>query len=129
VLTARIVLLSFCSAGFYASAFMFRKALLARMGRLTEPSVVETPRARAIGGVPNAAFGVAYYPLVALAMLWFHVSGVWALTMAASLAAAAFSCYLAYSLLFVTKQWCPYCWIGHLVNWTLPFLLIIARGE
>ncbi|HXP92637.1 MAG TPA: vitamin K epoxide reductase family protein [Candidatus Binatia bacterium] len=128
-MTGRIAILSACAVGFYASAFMYRKALLAARGALTEPSVVETPRARAIGGVPNAAFGIAYYPLVALAMIWFHVTGVWALTVAASFAAAAFSLYLAYSLLFVTKRWCPYCWLSHLVNWTLPFLLFAAKGE
>jgi len=100
---ARLLIVVLCAIGFYASAFMYRKARLASLGRLSEPSVVETPRARAIAGIPNAAFGVAYYPLVALAMLWFHVSGVRALTVAASLAAAAFSAYLAYSLLFVTS--------------------------
>ena len=125
---ARLLIVVLCAIGFYASAFMYRKARLASLGRLSEPSVVETPRARAIAGIPNAAFGIAYYPLVALAMLWFHVSGVRALTVAASLAAAAFSAYLAYSLLFVTKRWCPYCWVAHLVNWTLPFLLLVSRG-
>ncbi len=118
-----------CALGFYASLFMYRKARLAARGALREPGVVETARARAIGGIPNAAFGIVYYPLVALAMLWFHVSGVWALTAAASVAAAAFSLYLAYSLLFVTKRWCPYCWLGHLVNWALPFLLAASRPK
>jgi uncharacterized membrane protein len=127
--TVRTVIAVLCALGFYASTFMYRKARLAARGALTEPSVVESPRARAIGGVPNAAFGIVYYPLVALAMLLFHVSGVWALTVVASLAAAAFSLYLAYSLLFITKRWCPYCWLSHLVNWALPFLLVSIKGE
>jgi uncharacterized membrane protein len=33
--------------------------------------------------------------------------------------AAATSVYLAYSLLYVTKRACPYCWAGHVVNWLL----------
>jgi uncharacterized membrane protein len=127
-MSIRIAVVCLCGIGFYAAAFMYRKSRLAAAGRLTEPSVVDTPRARAIG-IPNAAFGLAYYPLVALAMFWFHVSGVRALTVAASLAAAAFSFYLAYSLLFVTRRACPYCWTGHLVNWTLPFLLLLAPSR
>jgi uncharacterized membrane protein len=122
----RAAIWALCAVGFYASAFMYRKARFAAAGRLREPSVVDTPRARAIGGIPNAAFGLFYYPLVALAMLWFHVNSVWALTVAASLAAAAFSLYLAYSLLFITRRACPYCWASHLVNWTLPFLLLLG---
>lgn len=123
-MSLRAAILALCAVGLYASVFMYRKARLAALGRLQESSVVQSPRARAIGGVPNAAFGLFYYPLVALAVFWFHVFGVRALTVAASLAAAAFSLYLAYSLLFVTKRSCPYCWASHLVNWTLPFLLV-----
>lgn len=120
----RIVLYLLCAVGLYVAAYMFRKARLAAQGRLTEPSVVESPRARALGGISNAAFGVAYYPLVAAATVGFHVPGVWLVTVLASLSAAAFSVYLAYSLLFVTKRPCPYCWSGHLVNWLLPILLL-----
>lgn len=119
-------LLTLCAVGLYASLFMFRKALLAASGRLREASVVQSPRARAIGGVPNAAIGILYYPSVALASRWFHVGGIWAVTLAASLAAAIFSIYLAYSLLFVTRRSCPYCWASHLVNWVLPILLARA---
>jgi uncharacterized membrane protein len=86
--------------------------------------VVQSPRARALGGVPNAAIGVVYYPLVALASFGFHVPGVWIVTVLASLGAAAFSVFLAFSLLFVTKRACPYCWTGHLINWALPVLLL-----
>jgi uncharacterized membrane protein len=127
--TLRAAIWLLCAIGLYASCFMYRKARLAATGRLREASVVETPRARAIGGIPNAAFGIVYYPLVALTMFWIHVSGVWTLTIGASIAAGVFSLYLAYSLLFVTKRWCPYCWISHLVNWALPFLLIASNRQ
>src|SRR6185312_2356033 len=61
--------------GVYASAVMYAKARRAERGLLTEPSVVQTPAARTLAGVPNAAFGLAYYPLVsvgALAGLWIN---------------------------------------------------------
>jgi uncharacterized membrane protein len=106
--------------GVYASAFMFAKARRAARGLLTEPSVVQTPAARTIAGVPNAAFGLFYYPLVslgALAGLWIHAARV--VTFGGATLAALFSIYLAYSLLFVTKRACPFCWTGHLANWII----------
>ncbi|MBV8355300.1 MAG: vitamin K epoxide reductase family protein [Candidatus Eremiobacteraeota bacterium] len=111
-----------CVVGFYASAYMWRKARRAARGELTEPSVVFSPRARLIGGIPNAYFGVVYYPAVLIGV----ALGGRALVLAAfgaSLAAAVTSLVLAYSLLFVTRRSCPYCWISHAVNWSLPFLL------
>jgi uncharacterized membrane protein len=35
------------------------------------------------------------------------------------LGAAAASVALAYSLLFITRRACPYCWTSHVVNWML----------
>ena len=35
------------------------------------------------------------------------------------LGAAGTSVLLAYSLLFITRRECPYCWTSHLMNWTL----------
>jgi len=106
--------------GVYASAFMFRKARQAAQGQLSEPSVVHTPAARTIGGVPNAAFGLIYYPLVALGTL----AGLWLpaarlATLGGASLAALFSLYLAYSLLFVTRRACPFCWTGHTANWLI----------
>lgn len=46
---------------------MQRKAMLAQRGELDEPSVVQTPRARAIARTPNSLFGIAYYVLLAVA--------------------------------------------------------------
>ena len=111
-----------CAVGVYASAFMANKAHRAARGELTEPSVVHSPRARLVGQVPNAIFGLIYYPCVALAVA-LPVDILRQLAFAASLLAAAMSVVLAYSLLFHTRRPCPYCWTAHVINWTLPFLL------
>jgi uncharacterized membrane protein len=120
---ARVTIVLLCGIGLYASAFMARKIGRAARGELTEPSVVQTSRARALGGVPNAAFGLAYYAALAIATPFLAFRPVFWLAFGASVAAAAFSVYLAYSLLFVTRMSCKYCWTGHLVNWSLVVLL------
>ena len=106
----------------YASAFMALKARREARGELREPSVVQSPAARLIGGIPNAAFGLLYYPCVALAVTlpWVEARP---LAFLASLFAATMSLVLAYSLLFRTRRPCPYCWTAHAINWALPFLL------
>jgi uncharacterized membrane protein len=77
-----------------------------------------TPRAH-LFGIPNALLGVLYYPAVAVAV-WFVHGGLGAVALLlAMLAAAGSSAYLAYSLLFVTRRSCPYCWTSHVVNWSL----------
>ena len=113
-----------CAAGFYASAYMWRKSERAARGELTEPSVVQSRRARLLGGIPNAAFGLVYYPAVVLAVA---VGGRLPLLLAllASLAAAAMSIVLAYSLLFVTRRWCTFCWLSHAINWLLVVVLLV----
>ena len=77
----------------------------------------------------NAAIGLAYYAAVALALPFLQVPLVWVLVLAAAAGAAAFSAYLAYSLLFVTRMPCVYCWTGHVVNWSLVLLAVLARPE
>ncbi|HTU81623.1 MAG TPA: vitamin K epoxide reductase family protein [Candidatus Acidoferrales bacterium] len=105
--------------GLYASLFMLSKTRRAERGQLAEPSVVESPRARLYGGIPNAAVGAVYYPAVAVCS-WFDLPYGWALAvLAAAGLAAATSLALAYSLLFVTRRPCPYCWTAHAVNWSL----------
>ncbi|HMD02409.1 MAG TPA: vitamin K epoxide reductase family protein, partial [Candidatus Baltobacteraceae bacterium] len=126
VLEGTIVLL--CGVGLYASAFMYRKALRAEREGLDEPSVVETPRARVLGGVPNAVIGILYYVAIAASVPFFGSATVWGAAFLASLAAAGFSLYLAYSLLVVTRMPCVYCWTSHAINWALPVLLLIARA-
>ncbi len=121
MLRAMVTLL--CGVGLYASLFMLAKTRRAERGRLDEPSVVESPRARLFGGVSNALIGCLYYPCVAIAA-WLPLPraaalGVWAI----ALFAAATSLVLAYSLLFVTRRACPYCWTAHAINWSLALLL------
>ncbi len=106
---------------------MARKAQVAARGGLAEPSVVETPRARAIGGVPNAWFGVVYYLALAATVPFLGHCPVWAAAFAASLGAAAFSLYLAYSLLFVTRMPCVYCWTSHAANWLLAIAVFSVK--
>jgi uncharacterized membrane protein len=119
-----VTTLLLCAMGLYASAFMWRKAHRGALGLLREPSVVQTPRARAIGKTPNAALGVFYYAAVALATLFPAPPVIGWLVVSVSLVAALFSTYLAYSLLFITRMPCPYCWTSHAINWTLPLLLL-----
>lgn len=129
MLQVRLVIAVLCAVGFYASVFMLRKSILARKGTLTEPSVVQSPRAKLFAGVPNALFGCVYYPTLAAVSWGTSATLVLALALAASAFAAATSLYLAYSLLFVTKRSCPYCWSAHVVNWalaaTVPWLLVL----
>ena len=116
-----------CAVGFYVSVFMFRKALRAARGQLEAPSVVESERARVAGRIPNAAFGLAYYAALAACTPFLHVPAVETGALIASLAAAAASLYLAYSLLFVTKMPCAYCWTAHAVNLALALLVAAQR--
>ncbi|MGZ3520142.1 MAG: vitamin K epoxide reductase family protein [Vulcanimicrobiaceae bacterium] len=118
----RTIITALCAIGLYASVFMLRKSMRAERGELAEPSVVQTERARLFGGQPNAVYGAVYYLLV--------IAGVWLLHGRAmlfletiALLAAGTSAYLAYSLLFVTRMSCPYCWTAHAINWTLALLL------
>jgi uncharacterized membrane protein len=122
----RVTILVLCGVGLYASAFMAAKAQRAARGGLAEPSVVQTPRAR-VFGTSNASFGLVYYALMAVATPLLGRPDAWWTAFSASLLAAAFSLYLAYSLLFVTRMPCVYCWTSHLVNWLLPLVLLGAR--
>lgn len=126
----RAIVTILCGVGLYASLFMLRKATAAARGELVEPSVVQTPRARLFGGVPNALFGAVYYPALAIA-IWVTVSRfMLALLFVPVLIAAVTSVILAYSLLFVTRMPCMYCWTSHVVNWALAActaLLIIGQ--
>ena len=125
----RLIITVLCGVGLYASLFMLRKSNRASRGLLDGPSVVQTPRARLLGGAPNSAFGVAYYPLLAI--------GVWVTTAAweldglllIALIAAAVSAVLAYSLLFVTKMPCAFCWTSHGINWALVVALVSLNAR
>lgn len=121
----RAVITVLCGVGLYTALFMLAKTRKAERGELTEPSVVHTPRARLYGGVSNALIGSAYYPAVAIA-IWLVRTPVLllAVTIVAGFAAVT-SVVLAYSLLFVTRRPCPYCWTAHAVNWLLLALCVV----
>jgi uncharacterized membrane protein len=117
----RAIITLLCGVGLYASLFMLDKSRRAARGEVEGPSVVKTPRAH-LFGVPNSLLGALYYPAVAVAV-WFVNGRVdAAVLLAAVLFAAATSLVLAYSLLFITRRECPYCWTSHAVNWCLLLL-------
>ncbi|MGA2761164.1 MAG: vitamin K epoxide reductase family protein [Candidatus Cybelea sp.] len=132
-MVVRTVVTVLCGVGLYASLFMLRKSIRAARGQILGPSVVKTPRAR-LFGPPNSFLGLLYYPAVALAVWLVHTPLAAAVLLLAVLFAAATSVALAYSLLFVTRLACPYCWTSHAVNWALLLLCglfvpdILSRG-
>lgn len=129
MLLIRTVITVLCAVGFYASVFMLSKSARAARGALTEPSVVQTERAALFFGTPNSLIGLVYYAALGAVSWLSHSAAVLALAAAAALCAACTSAYLAYSLLYVTKRSCPYCWTAHAVNWALlavvPWLLAL----
>lgn len=129
MLLVRTVITVLCAIGFYASVFMLRKSVRAAQGTLPEPSVVQTQRATLFFGTPNSLFGVLYYAALAAVSWSTRASVPLGAALAAAAVAAATSMYLGYSLLFVTKRSCPYCWTAHAVNWallvTVPWLLVL----
>ncbi len=130
----RAVITVLCGVGLYTSLFMLRKSIRAARGEIRGPSVVKTPRAH-LFGVPNSLLGSLYYPAVAVAV-WFVRSQLAAVVLLlAAFSAAAMSVVLAYSLLFVTRRQCPFCWTSHAVNWALLVLCgwlfvpdVLSRG-
>jgi len=120
------IVLALCALGLYVSIAMQAKAARSRRGELTEPSVVQTPRAKVVGRVPNSMIGIVYYVAIAGSMFFIDVPHVREVAIVAASLAAAMSLYLAYSLLFVTRMPCVNCWTGHIVNWALLALLLFA---
>jgi len=101
---------------------MLAKSRRAERGEIRGPSVVKTPRAH-LFGVQNSLLGAIFYVVLAVA-IWFARPGAALLAiLAAALFAAVTSAILAYSLLFVTRRECPYCWTAHGVNWALLVLV------
>jgi uncharacterized membrane protein len=117
------------SAGLYVAQHMYRKSLRAQKGELDEPSVVNRPAARSLFRIPNAALGMAYYGLQLSALAFGDVPAIRRGILAASTLALAQSMYLMFSLLFVTRMPCPYCWTGHAVNVLLFALAVTDRPD
>ncbi len=124
-LVLRAIVTMLCGVGLFASVFMLRKGAAAARGELPEPSVVQTPRARLFGGLPNAALGACYYPALGLAIWLAGDRTEFTVLFLAALFAAGVSAVLAYSLLFVTKMPCVYCWTSHAINWALALCVTI----
>ncbi|HEV3195733.1 MAG: vitamin K epoxide reductase family protein [Candidatus Cybelea sp.] len=120
----RAVITLLCGVGLYTSLFMLAKSRRAERGELRGPSVVKTARAH-LFGVQNSLLGSIYYPALAVAIWFVHPVLGTALVLAATFFAAITSAVLAYSLLFLTRRECPYCWTAHAVNWSL---LILSCG-
>jgi uncharacterized membrane protein len=120
-MAVRVVITLLCGVGLYASLFMLNKSRRAARGQVEGPSVVKTPRAH-LFGVPNSLLGTLYYPAVAVAVWMLHGGAAAIVLLAAVLVAAATSAFLAYSLIAITRRECPYCWISHIVNWSLVVL-------
>lgn len=118
----RAVITVLCGVGLYTSLFMLDKYGRAARGELREPSVVQSPRAHLLG-IPNTLLGALYYPLLAIG-IWLLPWPWAAVLLVAALAAALMSAFLAYSLLFITRSSCPYCWASHVANWALLVLCI-----
>jgi uncharacterized membrane protein len=117
-MVVRIVITLLSGVGLYASLFMLNKSRRAARGEVKGPSVVKTPRAH-LFGIPNSLVGSLYYPGIAVAA-WLVGGTIWEIVLLiVALGAAATSAYLAYSLVYVTRRECPYCWTAHIVNWCL----------
>ncbi len=115
------------AVGIYVSQHMYRKARRAARGELTERSVVETPAAGLFFKAPNALFGLAYYAALLASTPFANAPGVRPARRGAALLAAATSGYLGYSLLFVTRMPCPFCWTGHAAN--VAILIALFGGD
>jgi uncharacterized membrane protein len=121
-----IIIACLALAGIYVSAYMLRKQGQADRGELKESSVVMTRTSKATG-VPNALLGLCFYSAMLVMTPFLSHPAIWTIAVVAALLASALSLYLAYSLLFVTRMPCPYCWTGHVANWLLLILLIVRR--
>jgi uncharacterized membrane protein len=117
----RGVITLLCGVGLYASVFMLNKSRRAARGQIEGPSVVKTPRAH-LFGPPNSLLGTLYYPALGAAVWLAHGRVQAIVLLGAVLLAAATSVVLGYSLIYVTRRRCPYCWASHAINWCLLLL-------
>jgi uncharacterized membrane protein len=125
-MTLRIIIALLCVAGSCVATLMFVKQLRIERGDLHEDSVVSTPRAK-VAGVSNGLIGYFYYVALLVALPFLHHPLVYDAALAATVLAALFSAYLAYSLLFITRRECAYCWTGHTINWLILLALTLGK--
>lgn len=103
-----------------------------RVCRMDEDScatIIDTSYGRAIGGLPNAVFGMAWYATVLGLAGWILATGQLPLCTAFLIAAAGtvvFSVYLVWALVERLGVHCPLCYVGHGLN--LSILVAIGVG-
>ena len=124
MLVLPITITALCAAGAYASVFLLLKWVSVRRDAPPEASVLQTPYATLVPGVPNMALGIAYYA-AATAAAWLRLPGLCLAAFGASLFALSASMYLAYRLQRTLKMPCPYCWSAHSVNGAVALLFAI----
>lgn len=124
MLVLPIAITALCAAGAYASVFLLLKWVSVRRDPPPEASVVQTPYATIVPGVPNMVLGIGYYAAAAAAA-WLRGPGVCTAAVSASLAALLASLYLAYRLRRTLKMTCPFCWSAHAVNAALALLFAV----
>lgn len=81
-------------------------------------TVITSPQST-IGGVPHAAFGIAYFVMLVAAALWRIRAGHWFAPwemMALLAAGVIWSAYLTQELLLRLHIPCPYCLTAHFLN-------------
>lgn len=121
MLVLPIAITALCAAGAYASVFLLLKWVSVRRNPPPEASVLQTPYAALIPGVPNMVLGIAYYTTAATAA-WLRGPGICAAAFGVSLLALFASLYLAFRLHRTLKMTCPFCWSAHAVNGALALL-------
>jgi len=117
--------ISFYFTGVYYRWFSPHVGWVPQICQLEEKSclsVLQTPRAK-IFGIPNSVFGLFVYSWLILDCFFFPEWIGLALLTAATLR----SIYLAYSLIFVTKINCIFCFVSHVNNimlWAIYIRLV-----
>lgn len=90
--------------------------------------VVNSPRARLIGGIPNTVVGLVWYIVAAGSATYGLVTGLIPF-MTALLIVSAFtvviSLFLIYSLITRLKVVCKFCYMGHFCNIGIFIILLL----
>lgn len=91
-------------------------------------TILETPWAH-VFGLPNSLLGMGYYAIVMVASAIRLAMGTWPLLpvlIALAAAAALFSVYLAWSLIYRVRVLCPLCFTAQGINLVMLVLLLAA---
>lgn len=95
---------------------------------LARPPIMDTPQAR-VFGLSNAAYGLAWYLLVAVAGAWVLTQGAlpvcWGLLLV-SAGTVLLAVYLIHQMIVELETLCPLCLVGHGVNLGILVALVLA---